>query len=449
MLLSSANRTAVAVVVGALALTVGRARASGPEVVGLGSRESALAGASTARAADFSAVHYNPAGLAAIRAPEASVGLVGFGSTLTATLGDGTQRTMAIADPLLVHVGGATPLPLGGPLADRLFVGIALAIPPAGLVRVIADAPDAPQFALYNNRTQRLVVLPALAARLGPVSLGIAVNYLAGLSGRVAGAPGPDRALEARVDEQIGAQAAVHVGLRARATRALTVGLVYRQEFSVPFATTANTQVAGQPIDLDVRAQALFTPHTLIAGGALQLPWWRVVLSLDVGWAHWSAWRGPFVAVESALPLVGEIAAPPPRVRADDTAIVRGGLEWTAVERRFTKLQLRGGYGFESRAVSPAQPGVTNLLDGHKHRLAAGLGIVFPLGPLTVRGDGHGSLEILQPETIEKRIVPAGTTPRPPAEEALVEDQPNPGAPRVRGEGLVWAFGLTITVQLR
>lgn len=433
----------------ALALAVGVARASGPEVVGLGSRESALAGASTARAGDFSAAHYNPAGLAAVRSPEATVGLVGFGSTLTATLGDGTRRTMEIADPLLLLVGGATPLPLGGPLAERLYVGIALAIPPAGLVRVIAEAPDAPQFALYNNRTQRLVVLPALAARLGPVSLGVGVNYLAGLAGRVSGAPGPDRALEARVDEAIGARAAVHVGLRARATRALTLGIVYRQEFSVPFATTANTRVAGQPIDLDVRAQALFTPHTLVAGGALALPWWRVVLSLDVGWAHWSAWRGPFVAVESALPLVGDIVAPPPRVRADDTAIVRGGLEWTAVERRFTKLQLRGGYGFESRAVSPAQPGVTNLLDGHKHRLAAGMGIVFPLGPLTVRGDGHGTLELLQPETIEKRAVPAGTTPRPPADEALVEDQPNPGWPRIRGEGLVWAFGLTITVQLR
>src|SRR5438105_2944188 len=42
----------------------GFAEASTPDVFGLGSESTALAGAVTARATDFSAAYYNPAGLA-------------------------------------------------------------------------------------------------------------------------------------------------------------------------------------------------------------------------------------------------------------------------------------------------------------------------------------------------------------------------------------------------
>ena len=43
------------------ALTASSAAASEPEVFGLGSEESAVAGASAARAHDFSAAYYDPA----------------------------------------------------------------------------------------------------------------------------------------------------------------------------------------------------------------------------------------------------------------------------------------------------------------------------------------------------------------------------------------------------
>ena len=90
-----------------LALTVlvaASATASEPEVFGLGSEESAVAGASAARVHDFSAGYYDPAGLTLARRPEASFGVVGFGSRLP--LPDG--RDFHMSDRVGILVGAAT-----------------------------------------------------------------------------------------------------------------------------------------------------------------------------------------------------------------------------------------------------------------------------------------------------------------------------------------------------
>ena len=455
----SAPRWSALALVGCALLSAREARASVPDVFGLGSEESAVAGASVARVHDFSSVHYNPAGLTLARRPEVSLGLGGFISFLH--IDGSTRRTQPLTDPLLVSIGAATPVPFGGVLADRIYIGIALGLVPGTLVRVISHTPEQPFYPYYDNRTQRLLVEPGLALRLpAGVSVGVAFNYLAGLGGRVAAAEGATRTLEARVDEQIYSHLAVNAGVRWQATRALAVGVTYRQAFSVPFRTLSRNQVAGEPIDLDVDADGLYTPHELVAGAAYKLPF-RVTASLDVQWSKWSDYRGPFVTVSSALPLVGAIDARPPQVAYHDTVGVRGGLEWTAVEKRFSALILRGGYAFESQAVTADQPGVTNLLDGNKHRLALGGGLRFDLLGATVRADIHGQLDIVQPETLTKKVAQPGDKPDP--SKALADEVPddpqkpstlgtqisNPGWPSISGSGVIWALGFTLTVGLK
>ena len=54
-------------------LLAGAARASTPDVFGLGSEESAVCGASAARVHDFSAGYYDPAGLTLVEKPEVSI----------------------------------------------------------------------------------------------------------------------------------------------------------------------------------------------------------------------------------------------------------------------------------------------------------------------------------------------------------------------------------------
>ncbi len=398
----------------------GAAWGSAADVFGLGSEESGVGGASAARVHDFSAGFYDPAGLTEIRGPEGSVGVLGFGARLTVKDENGTSH-QGMTDPVGILVGAATPIPFRSFLAGRLYIGLALYILPDTIVRVTSREPTEAFYPLYDNRTQRLMVLPTLAARLGRgVSIGMGFNYLAALNGQVAASQGSARAVEARVDEQILSETSVNVAVRWQINPAWSVAAVYREEFSVPFHTVSRSDVAGQPIDLDVDAEGLFTPHTVVVGAA-----WRVrhlVASLDVSWAHWSGWRGPYVTVEGVLPIVGAINSQPPKPAFSDTGGVRAGMEWTRPFARFD-FKLRGGYGFESSPAPTNQPD-TRLLDGNKHRLALGLGISGRAGRVILRADAHAQMDLLQPTTLH------GTD----------------GA-TTSGGGFVWAAGCTLTVQ--
>jgi hypothetical protein len=397
------------------------ATASAADVFGLGSDEAALCGASSARVHGFAAGYYDPAGLTGTERPEGSFGVLGFGAALRSQSGGATAH-YGMTDPVGILVGAATPVPFTGWLARRLWVGLALYILPDAIARVIAHRPEEPFFPLYDNRTQRLVVLPALAVRIvNGLSLGIGFNYLAGLSGHVSSSEGATRAPEARVDEALFSTLAVNLGARWQVRPRLALALVYRQQFSVPFRTISRNLVAGQPIDVNVDAEGLYAPHQLVAGAAFALA--PVMLSLDVGWSRWSDWRGPYVAVSSELPLVGAISASPPRLDYNDTASVRLGVEWSRRAGERATVLVRSGYGFESSPIPASQP-ASNLLDGDKHRLAAGAGVRFGLGGHAVRLDAHGQLDLLQPRTLAK-----------------------PDGPSIRSDGFVWAAGFLLTVE--
>lgn len=437
------------------------ARASVPDVFGLGSEESGVGGASVARVHDFSAAWYNPAGLTRLEQRETSLGVIGFGARLTV---DGAAPR-GIAEPWGIVLGAATPVPFGGVLRDRIYIAVALFLLPDTIVREIAHVPDEPFFPYYDNRTQRLVVLPAIAVRIGwGLSVGIGANYLAGLAGQVQASEGATRAVEARVDEQIFSVLRVNAGLLWRSPRdRLAIGLSYRQAFSVPFSTVTNNNVAGQPIDLSVDAEGLYQPHELTVGAALRArPW--LLLSLDLEGAFWSDWRGPYVAVQSTLPLVGGLSSALPKIQFRDVIGIRAGAEARRPLAARLDGVLRLGYGFESSPV-PDQPGVTNLLDAPKHFVSAGAGLVYTFARAErgkharLRLDAHGQLQILQTATLTKQVAPPGTSPDPAA--ALRDEVPddpmnpatlgaqisNPGYPRITGGGFAWAASLTLTVE--
>ena len=283
----------VAVVSGVL-LRAGPAAASTAEVYGLGPAASAQAGAVSASVTDFSAVHYNPAGLAFSPATAVGVGFIGAGSGLQIQ-GERFGLTNQ-SGPL---VGVRAPLPFGGTLTNRLAFGFALYVPPATLLRIISRYPQEPFFPLYDNRTQRLIVMPALGFRLHDrVALGLGVNYFGSLSGAVQGATGASRAIEPRADEAIGARVGVHAGVRWDPLRRLSVAFTYRQQFSIPFSVVSDIFVAGSPISLAVKSEGLYTPHTLVWGVAFR-PRAGTTLGLDVTWALWSQWDGPYIHVTS------------------------------------------------------------------------------------------------------------------------------------------------------
>ena len=455
------RRIQLAAAVAASVISAGApvARASAPELFGFGSEEAGVGGASSARVHDFSAGYYNPAGLVGLRVAEASFGLLGYGSQLKID-GFDKGRAQPITEPIGIVIGAAAPVPLRGIFKDRLYVGMALYVLPDAIVRVIAHSPETPFFPYYDNRSQRLIVLPSLAVRIGwGLSAGLALNYLAGLGGRVEATEGLTRAVEPRVDEAIFSTGRINAGLlwRSPAER-FSAALVYRQRFSVPFTTATANRVAGQPLDIAIDAEGLFTPDEIVLGGAARVvPW--LLLSLDVTVSLWSAWRGPFVNVTSNLPIVASLSAPPPQLAWRDTVAVRAGGEAVRSLGRDLLGKLRAGYGFETSPIPTDQGGITNLLDGPKHFLSLGAGLRFALGAAALRLDVNGQMHVMQHTTLVKQVAPAGTQPDPA--KALRDERPddpnhpetlgvqvsNPGYPSIGGGGFVWSAGLTLTVE--
>lgn len=426
--------------VATLAVGAPPAAANPLEVLGLTSRHAGQANAGVASADDAAALYYDPAGLVIAPGMELAIGTIGASSHLA--VGD---RRSTLTHPIGVQLAMRAPLPLGGAWRDRIVVGLALHLLPHDVLRVEAPAPEEPAYTYYGDRMSRVVVLPGIAVRVTDrLALGVAVDVLAGLTGSIEASEGATRALDARIDERVPTIARVLAGTTLHLTPALRLGVVYRQRFEVPFATTAKTMVAGEPIDLDVRAAGQFTPHEVEVGVAYTAC--PGTASLDAGWHRWSGWAGPFVRVSSALPLVGEVPGQPPRVPFDDTFVVRLGAEsspragWTA----------RAGYALETSAVPATQTGVTNLLDGTHHTLALGAGHAW--GRLRV--DAHVQLQLVAHRTLAKSFHQTGSLYDPfvslrDEDAATPGDQSsNPGYPSLTSGGQVLAGGVTLEVGL-
>lgn len=417
------------------------AHANPIEIVGLTSRHAALANTGIALVDDAAALYYDPAGLVARPGIDLVVGTIGAYSRLQ--IG---ERRRHLTDGLAAQLAMRAPLPLAGVLQDRIVVGVALHLLPRDVARIIAPAPDEPFYLYYGERMSRVVVLPGAAVRLGDFAIGASVNVLAGLSGGLSATEGATRAIEARVDERIPTIARVLAGVTWQPAPALRVGAVFRQRFEIPFQTRAETMVAGEPIDLDLRASGHFTPHQLGVGASYQLPTTPVAhVSLDLGYARWSDYPGPYVRVDSRLPLVGAVPGTPPDVPFEDTVSARAGVEVSGV----AGFVVRGGYGFETTPVPAAQPGVTNLLDGHRHTIGLGGGRSW--GRLRI--DAHAQVQLVGERTIEKKVV--GPIDYDAFDGILDEDPDtsgvqtsNPGYPGLAGGGQVLACGVTLGVAL-
>ncbi len=431
------------------------ASANPAEVFGFGSRNAGRAGAVVATSDDFAAGYYNPAGFAWAGGKRLTLGAAGGWSNLTIQ-----DRRVDISETTGAIVGITTPAPLGGPLTDRLHLGLGLWLPPRNAVHVIARLPDEPFFPLYDNRTQRVLVLPGAAVKIrDDLAVGVAVNVLATLQGQVLATEGATRALEARIDEEVPTVARVNAGVSWRAWKGLSLGAAFRQKFSIPFATTANTLVAGEPIDVDIAADGLFTPTTVVVGAGWREP--RFEVAAETAWANWSAYPGPFVRVKSALPLVGPLAGQLPEVPFRDTVAVRAGGELRGGGGRQVGWSLRGGWAFETSPVPAGQAGVTNLVDGFKNLVALGAGLRLPraLGGKPLRLDCHAAVQLVARRTLRKEIFDGNGEYDPfrSLRDELIDDAgtpetlgvqvSNPGFPTLRSGGQVFSGGVTAEVE--
>ncbi len=426
-----------------------RARASAWDVFGFGPEGIASVSARSATATDGSATFYNPAGL-------------GFGRGLRLELSglaampllhaQGSNQTLQ--DP----VGGCAAIdadvPLEGPLSDRVRVGLGLYALPSKLMRIELRKGTDPFFPYYDNRTQRLAAIPALAVRPASwLGLGVGANVLGGVSGPVDVREGQSRGLETLIEQDVNTVVSWVAGVRVDPLQQLHVALTYRQAFGVPFHVTTTANVAGVPLMVDVNAsQALYDPASLVLGTAAE-PTARLRLEVNASWQRWSVWQGPLLGIDttvSALSLSSHL----PQGLFRDTWSVRGAGRWWVSRNANGEVGLLAGLGYETSMLVPsAQQGGTNFVDGAKVLVGGGATARFPglVGRAFLASIG-AQLQRVSSYAQAKRActsVPcaAGTVVGPDTDHPS-EGIGNPGYPTLSGGGAVFVLSAGLGVEL-
>jgi len=321
------------------------ASASPLDIVGLGSHRAGQVNAGLASVDDATAVYYNPGGLVSqpsCRREEAPAG-------------DYDEPAGDRDEPADRH-DDESPDPV---CAERdrgdVVVGIALAYSHLAINRVRAPFNDAGGAQL----AARVRIVPAFAlafAAHGPSQFGehavvhdplypLYPSYRDRLSRPVllvgaAVAPMTNMSLGGAMDLGGGAtHPKAIVGAAVRVSPALQLGAVWHQRFAIVDETTG--------------ARVHYTPHTFLAGFTFTND--AIRGSLDLGFAHWSAYEGPFATGTSV------------RVPYNSTGQLRFGIE----SNNPLGVSFRFGYALELAAIPEAQPD-SNLLDGLKQSVSGG-----------------------------------------------------------------------------
>ena len=387
------------------------------DIFGLTSRRAGQANSGIAAADDAAALYYDPANLVARPGGELLIGALGAYSHLSIN-----ASRASLSDSFGVQLGARTQLPLGGALAGRIAIGLALHLVPTLAARVVTASSEQPLYPQYGDRVSRIVVLPGGAVRItDALAVGVAADVLP---------------VVAEGDQRVPGLARLIAGARYEVSPSLVLGAVYRQRFDVAFDATAHLPAGRRELDVELHAVGCFTPHQLGLGVAYTTD--ALAASLDLGYALWSEYPGPFLRVS------GPLAHEPPTVPFGNTVSVRAGLESTG-----EGIVFRGGYGLET-AAAPVQTGVTNLLDGTKHLVALGAGYVWK----RLRVDAHVQLQLVSTRRQDKAIYD-DTGEYDPFTSLRDEDPTidgvqtsNPGYPTMKSGGEVVSGGVTLGISL-
>ncbi len=198
------SRSAAAVLAFALLCAGGTLRAGPAELFGLAGRWGGLADAAAAGASGPEASFFNPGGLALAETGSFTAGSLFHGAWL-----ERPQGNQGFTWPMSLLLGVAVPFPLRGALAQRIWLGLQLTSPPKSLALARGHRSTDVFYPYYDNRMERLMLLPALAVRVfrrpgwGELGIGVGLNVLANLAGTVVAQEGALRSVEARVTEEL------------------------------------------------------------------------------------------------------------------------------------------------------------------------------------------------------------------------------------------------------
>jgi long-chain fatty acid transport protein len=427
--------------------------ANPPDTFGFGARSTALAGAVSADVSDFSAVYYNPAGLAADTETRLELGYM---LVLPELRMNGRDNEV---DSIRGMVGGLrVPTTFFG---QRFGFGLAMHVPDERISRTRSLPLTQPRWEMYDNRPHRLFIGVGVAWRpLEWLSVGAGISFQATSTTRleVEGtipAFGAERGskLTHQLETRLLSVRYPLLGVQVTPTDWLAFGVTYRGEFRLGLELEARVDaditLGARSIpalfDLYTRSVNAFLPRQLSFGAALR-PHPRVRASAEVTWVNWAAYELPVGYTDVALDLTvpPEFAAfvtqPGPILGSRpipsgfrDRFVPRFGVEVLAVDTQHVDLRGRVGYFYEATPV-PEQTGLGNFVDSDRHAVSLGLGAT--LEDLGEALPGRLLLDLaFQIGFIPERVM---------RKESLLDPTGS-----YRAGGIVWALGATTGVTFR
>jgi len=346
--------------------------------------------------------------------------------------------------------GVTLPLPLGGWLRHRIFIGMALFLPWDLVLGLKVPLPGDPQFLLLQNEPRVTTIMPALAVELHPaISIGASVNLYDDTFGSFDATLTSENIPVLEVNQELIATfnptIAVHLrpGAIWPAIEGLGIGLVWRDKFCTKYRFSPDIFIGTVPLLIDLAAVSLYTPRQYVLGLAYQRG--PMTGTLDIAYNCWSKIPDPNLEAkfDFRIPLIpvtfSESVYRAPDFR--DTVTPRAGIEYRYFSNERLDAFARAGYYFDPSPV-PEQRGDTNYMDNDKHVISFGAGVVLKKVPV---------IELSYPVSIDFFIQYHYMTERKHTKEEWVGSvpPPNPGYPEISASGHVLAVGLFFSSSYR
>lgn len=412
----------------AVVFAAGAARADIFDTFGFGPRATAMGGAMTAEANDYTAVFYNPAMLIVRKEANfgASVSYFHPSMDVSSTETGRTVDCTYCAPPDTVGESLGLVGLLGGKLQNRVAVGVGLHLPFQRLLHVQLADPNRPYWYNFASNSERIEVFLGAGIRIFDwLNLGIGAQALADLVGKGAETQVDLFSKQVKVrqiDSELRARVAPVFGLLVAPIPKLRFGVNFRWEMALQVQIPATVDIEGVgTLAFSVDGYTHYSPHTLSFGAA-----WDVTdnftLALDGEWQHWSAAPSPYVNINfdlsgDTLKALGldtalDLQSPQQSPGFVDTVSARLGAEFRITPR----FAARVGFNYRPTHVPKQNAPGTNILDGTTIAANAGIGFNFD-DPLEIfaapiRIDLGATAMFILPRTAEKEptdVVPTYT----------------------------------------
>ncbi len=374
----------------ALVVAAAPAWADNFNLFGYGPRASAMGGALTASASDYTAAYYNPALL--VNRTEANVGFHFQWYRMMARverkdLATELDCTYCNA-PDAAGYGLGLLFPLGGKVKNRVAFGLGLYLPSARMLRVLAVDPSRPFWYRYNSNPDRIVIHTGLGIRITDwLTIGAGIQALADLLGNGANVKVDlfSKQVKMReIDSFLATRVGPVFGVQLAPVKGLRFGATFRWEMKLVYEIPASVELEGVgTLAFAVKGVAHYTPHNVSFGVAWD-PVEQLTLSLDGEYMNWSAGPSPYSdlvidvggptleALGLGTALDNEASKQAPGFA--DTFSGRLGGEYRLSER----FSARVGLSYRPTPVPRQNVVGANMMDASTLGLHAGIGFNFP-----------------------------------------------------------------------